>query len=67
MKVELEFAEPLLGTISGNPEIAEEFIAARHPTGQMQEDEAEAIATLPEVLEKSSTVFSRDEKGRPFV
>ncbi|HUU17377.1 MAG TPA: hypothetical protein VMW72_09530 [Sedimentisphaerales bacterium] len=67
MKIELEFIEPLLGTLSGNPEIAEEFIAAKHPSGEVQEDEAEAIENLPEILEKSSTVFPRDEKGKLFI
>ncbi|MFX0200168.1 MAG: hypothetical protein ACFFCW_28950 [Candidatus Hodarchaeota archaeon] len=67
MKVELEFIEPLLGTLSGNPEIAEEFIAAKHPSGEVQEDEAEVIEKLPEALEKSSTIFPRDEKDRPFI
>lgn len=65
MKVELEFIEPLLGTMSGNPEIAEEYIAARHPSGEVQEDEAEAIENLPEILEKSSTIFARNKDGKP--
>ena len=67
MKIELEFIEPLLGTLSGNPEIAEEFIAAKHPSGEVQEDEAEAIENLPEALEKSSTIFPRDKKGKPYL
>ena len=67
MKIELEFIEPLLGTLSGNPEIAEEYIAAKHPSGEVQEDEAEAIENLPEALEKSSTIFPRNQKGKPFL
>ena len=59
MKIELEFIEPLLGTLSGNPEIAEEFISAKHPSGKVQEDEAEVIENLPGALEKSSTVGAR--------
>jgi len=54
---ELEFTEPLLGTLSGNKEIAEEFIISKHPNGH-SEEESDAI---PEVeLEKSSTIFARD-------
>lgn len=67
MKAELEFIEPLLGTMSGNPDLAEEYIAAKHPSGQVQDDEAEAIENLPEVLEKASTVFPRNKEGKPFL
>ncbi len=64
MKVKITFTEALLGTLSGNPEIAEEFIASKHPDGP-QEDELHA--ELPEGdVEKSSTIFPRDD-GRPFV
>ncbi len=64
MKVEIMFTEPLLGTLSGNKDIAEEFIASKHPDGP-QDDELHA--ELPEGdVEKSSTVFPRDG-GRPFL
>ena len=67
MKVELEFIELLLGTRSGNPEIAEEYIASLHPSGEVQDDEAEVIKNLPEVLEKASTIFPRSKEGKPFL
>lgn len=59
MKVEIIFTEPLLGTLSGNPEVAEEFILAKHPDG-ISKEELEAMANLPEAIEKSSTIFARD-------
>ncbi len=65
-KVELTFIEPLLGTLSGNKELAEEFIASKHPKG-VQTDEVEVIEALPEQLEKSSTVFPRNKDGKPFL
>ena len=57
MKVQLTFIEPLLGTLSGNKEIAEEFINSKHPDGHSEE---ESEAHPDEELEKSSTIFARD-------
>lgn len=64
MRVKITFTECLLGTLSGNPDIAEEFIASKHPDGP-QEDELHA--ELPEGdVEKSSTIFPRED-GKPFL
>ena len=57
MKFEIEFTEPLLGTLSGNKEIAEEFINSKHPEGYSEE---ESEMHPDEELEKSSTLFARD-------
>ena len=57
MKYELTFTEPLLGTLSGNKEIAEEFINSKHPDGHSEE---ESEMHPDEELEKSSTIFARD-------
>lgn len=65
MKVKLEFIEPVLGTLAGDPKIAEEFIASKHPES-LQEDEQKAIDNLDETIEKASTVFPRDD-NRPFI
>jgi len=57
MKYQIEFNEPLLGTLSGNKEIAEEFINSKHPEGHSEE---ESEMHPDEELEKSSTIFARD-------
>jgi hypothetical protein len=57
MKIRITFIESLLGTLSGNKEIAEEFINSKHPDGH-SEDESEMHPD--EELEKSSTIFARD-------
>ena len=57
MKYEITFNEPLLGTLSGNKEIAEEFIISKHPDGHSEE---ESENCPEEELEKSSTIFARD-------
>lgn len=68
LEVELTLIEPMLGTTSGNKELAEEFIASKHPSGEVQSDEMEAIdRTLEDELIKASTIFPRDAHGRPFV
>ena len=66
MKAEIVFTEPLLGTLSGNKEIAEEFILAKHPDG-VSKEELEALANLPEAIEKSSTLFARDKDKNPIL
>ena len=62
MKVELTFIEPLLGTLSGEKEIAKEFILSKHPEGE-QNDETESLS---DIIEKSSTIFSKED-GKPFL
>ena len=57
MKCKIILTEPLLGTLSGNKEIAEEFINSKHPEGHSDE---ESKCHPEEELEKSSTVFARD-------
>ena len=64
MQVKITFTEPLLGTLSGNKNIAKEFILSK---GQ-KSDEEEALEKQPEVeLEKSCTIFATDENSRPFL
>lgn len=68
LRVKLTLIEPLLGTTSGNKELAKEFIAAKHPEG-MQEDEERAMEDIEDVaeeLEKSSTFFPKED-GVPFL
>jgi len=57
MKIEITFTEPLLGTLSGNKELAEEFINSKHPDGHSEE---ESEMHPDEELEKGSTIFAKD-------
>ena len=63
MKVELEFAEPLLGTLPGEEKLAEEFVMSKHPDG-VQEDEK---VSLTDEMKKFSSYFARDDKKRPIL
>lgn len=65
MNIELEFTQPLLGTLSGDPKVATEFILSKSP-GKVNEDEAEALPD-EQALEKSSTVFPRTQEGQPLI
>lgn len=65
LKIEIEFTEPLLGTLSGNKEAATEFVLAKHPNGHSA-DEAEALVDGCEKLEKQTTFFPADASG-PFL
>ncbi len=64
MKVEIEFTEPLLGTLAGDPKVATEFILSKCADGP-KEDEAESLPE--EAIEKASTIFSRDADGNPIL
>lgn len=65
MRVRVTLLEELLGTASNNREIHSEFIASKAPDAKSREEEIEAIGVDAEV-EKSMTVFPKDENGRPF-
>nr|DAF23636.1 MAG TPA: hypothetical protein [Caudoviricetes sp.] len=59
LKVRLTFLEEILGTASADPEIHETFIASNAPDAPTRKEEIEAIG-IEEVVEKSMTVFPRD-------
>jgi hypothetical protein len=65
LDVELTLQEEMLGTASANPVLYEEYIA-----GKCAGVADEEMATLPaatDELEKGTTVFHRDEDGRPSI
>lgn len=59
-QLEIELIEPLLGS-QPDKLIASEFLAKRAGMELIPDDE---IETLPDVLEKGTTVFHRDEQDR---
>lgn len=66
MRVKLTLTEEVLGTASNNPEIHSEYIASKAPDAKSREEEIEAIGVDAEV-EKSMTVFPRNENGDPIM
>ena len=66
IKARITFFEELLGTCSGNKELHREFIASKAPDAESMEEEVAAIG-VDGMMEKSMTVFPRDENGRPFL
>lgn len=61
--MELEFTEPLLGTLPGDEKLAEEYVMSKHPDG-VQEDEQ---VSLTEEMRKFSSYFARDNKKKPIL
>ncbi len=51
MKARITFLDEVLGTTSGDKEIATEHILSNHPEG-IQSDEVDALPDVEEVLEK---------------
>lgn len=66
LKFRCTFTEGVLGTCSNNQEIYREFIASKSPDAATIEDEVAAVGS-DAVVEKTMTVFPRDEEGRPFL
>jgi len=64
MKILITFTEPLLGTITGNKEIFEDFFESKNPKDI--ETKNEEINALPDI-EKASTAFARDIDGKPML
>jgi len=64
--VTLALTEMLLGTASANPELHREFIAAKAPDAQTEEEEVAALG-VDAVVEKGMTVFARTEDGTPHL
>lgn len=65
IKVRLTFLEEILGTASNNPEIHSEYIASKAQTPEAAAEEVAAI-NVGEAIEKSMTVFPRNEAGDPI-
>ena len=66
MKVRITFTEDILGTASADPEIHASYIASNAPDAPTKQEEIEAIG-VEGVIEKSMTVFPRDENGNPIL
>lgn len=66
LKCRLTTIEALLGTASNNKALHSEFIASHAPDAPSREEEIAAVG-VDEVIEKGTTVFSRDEDGRPIL
>lgn len=64
-KVKIKFLEEVLGTASANPDIHREYIASKAPDAESIEEEVSAIG-VDAALEKSMTVFPRNEAGEPI-
>jgi len=62
MKVKITFKEHVLGTLAGNKELAQDFIASKHKEGLMQ-DEMKVIDSIDEEIQKGTTIFPSDDKG----
>lgn len=65
MKVRLTFTTPLLGTLSGDKQLATDFILTKHPDG-VSKDELDASREISDVQEKKSTIFARTD-NRPHL
>jgi hypothetical protein len=61
--IRLRFIEPLLATMTGNPQVFEDYKRELAPDEVKANEEAAVIEALSQQIEKASTVFARDDKG----
>ena len=66
LQCKLTTIEAMLGTASNNKELHSEFIASHAPDAPSREEEIAAVG-VDEVIEKGTTVFSRNEDGKPIL
>lgn len=66
LKVKVTTTEEMLGTSPADPEIYENYIAAKAPDAITTEDEVAAIGAEA-VFDNKVTVFGRNENGDPIV
>lgn len=66
LRVRITFFEEILGTASNDKEIHTEFIASKAPDAPSKEEEVAAVG-VDEMVEKSMTVFPRNQDGKPIM
>ena len=64
--VKLTFLQDILGTAPNDEEIYANYIASKSPDASTISEEVAAVG-VDEVTEKGTTVFPRDENGKPFI
>lgn len=60
ISINITLTNSILGSLPGNKDICQDFIASKGPT---VEGATEEVACVKETLEKGTTVFARDDKG----
>jgi hypothetical protein len=66
LKIKLVFMEQMLGTLPGNPELYETYIASKAPEAEQTAEEVAAFDVDGEIA-KGKTVFARDADGNPCI
>lgn len=66
MKIRITFTEGVLGTASADPGVHEKFIASKSADKEAAKEELESLPA-DELMEKSTTVFHRDDQGNPIL
>ena len=64
MNVRLTLIEEMLGTKAANPDVFSDFIASKAPDGDKRREE---LDTAENREEAGTTVFSRDDNGKPML
>ena len=66
-QIELTLTEELLGTVAGDPEVAETFITNKARTPEQRQEEADTLPLAKDELERMTSRFHRDAYGFPFI
>ena len=67
LQIELTLTEELLGTVAGDPAVAETYIIDKAATPEQRAEEAATVPDVKEEIEKATTRFHRTPEGNPFI
>ena len=65
-KIKVTLTDDMLGMSAANPEIYRDFIASKAPDSDDAQEEIEKLS-VNELVEKTMTIFPRDDSGNPFL
>lgn len=69
-KIRITLTEGMLGSLSADPDIYRDFLASKAKKEQMTDEKLDVeigdLPNLEDLIEKTMTVFPRDDDGEPF-
>ena len=65
-KIEVTLTDDMLGMSAANPDIYRDFIASKAPDPDDAQEELEKLS-VDELVEKTMTIFPKDNNGNPFL
>jgi len=65
--ITITLTDELLGTVAGDPEVADTFIISKAATDEQRAEEADSLPDVEQAIHKATTRFHRNADGEPFL